>query len=142
MSSSVLNPPDRDPNRRIKQMIAFINLEAKEKAEEILSKSEEEFQIEKGRILNPEKLRIKQEYDRKFKELEIQKKIKYSTLVNNARLKVLKQREILMNKLKENLNISLQNVKKNKNNYNNLIKNLIIQVKLQTKKNKKQKNKK
>ena len=38
-------------------------------------KADEEFQIEKGRILNPERLKLNQEYDRKFKDLEIKQKM-------------------------------------------------------------------
>ena len=48
---------------------------AREKADEIRMKADEEFQIEKGRILNPERLKLNQEFDRKFKELEIKQKM-------------------------------------------------------------------
>ena len=50
-------------------------LTAREKADEIRMKADEEFQIEKGRILNPERLKLNQEFDRKFKDLEIKQKM-------------------------------------------------------------------
>ena len=56
-------------------MINFIYQEAREKADEIKMKADEEFQIEKGRILNPERLKLNQEFDRKFKDLEIKQKM-------------------------------------------------------------------
>jgi len=59
------NGGDADAAKRIKQMINFIKQEAQEKAEEIRVKAEEEFQIEKGRILNPERLKLDHEFDKK-----------------------------------------------------------------------------
>jgi len=53
------NNGDADANKRIKQMINFIKQEAHEKAEEIRLKAEEDFQVEKGKIINPERLKIK-----------------------------------------------------------------------------------
>ena len=66
---------DKDAKKRITQMINFILQEAREKADEIRMKADEEFQIEKGRILNPERLKLNQEFDRKFKDLEIKQKM-------------------------------------------------------------------
>lgn len=44
--------------KQIKHMMAFIEQEANEKAEEIDAKAEEEFNIEKGRLVQTQRLKI------------------------------------------------------------------------------------
>merc|ERR1719220_1078429 len=107
---------DKEAKKRITQMINFIYQEAREKADEIKMKADEEFQIEKGRILNPERLKLNQEFDRKFKDLEIKQKIELSTQINKARLEVLEKRGELM-----------RTVEKDTNKYKDLLKTLMIQ---------------
>ena len=52
----VLN--DDDVKKQIDHMMAFIHQEAKEKADEIDSKAEEEFNIDKGRLVQQERLKV------------------------------------------------------------------------------------
>lgn len=56
-------------------MMAFIEQEANEKAEEIDQKAEEEFNIEKGRLVQNQRLKIMEYYERKEKQVELQKKM-------------------------------------------------------------------
>jgi len=49
---------DTDVQKQIKHMMAFIEQEANEKAEEIDAKAEEEFNIEKGRLVQQQRLKI------------------------------------------------------------------------------------
>jgi len=118
---------DSDASKRIKQMINFIKQEAQEKAAEILGKSEEEFQVEKGRILNPERIKLNQEFDRKFKDLEIQRKIEFSTQINKARLEVLDKRGKFMQEIQQAAYQRLGDVKKDAKKYEALLCKLIIQ---------------
>ncbi|KMQ93580.1 v-type proton atpase subunit e-like isoform 2 protein [Lasius niger] len=74
-------------------MMAFIEQEANEKAEEIDAKAEEEFNIEKGRLVQQQRLKIMEYYEKKEKQVELQKKIQSSNMLNQARLKALKVRE-------------------------------------------------
>lgn len=62
-------------DQQIRQMVDFILQEAKEKASEVMVKAEEEFNIEKLRLIEKEKVRIKQDYERKEKQVEVQKKM-------------------------------------------------------------------
>jgi len=87
-------------NKQIKQMVEFIKQEANEKAHEILIKAEEEFNIEKLRLVEQEKVKVKTEYERKHKQIEIQKRIAFSNEVNAARLKVLQSRDEVMSSVK------------------------------------------
>jgi len=88
---------EEDVQKQLKQMCSFILKEANEKAQEIKVKADEEFNIEKQRLIQAEKIKIKLEYEKKKKQVEVQKKIAYSNELNQARLKVLKAREDAMN---------------------------------------------
>lgn len=63
------------PSVQIKQMMGFIEQEANEKVEEIDAKAEEEFNIEKGRLVQQQRLKIMEFYERKEKQVELQKKM-------------------------------------------------------------------
>lgn len=60
---------------QIHHMMAFIEQEANEKAEEIDARAEEEFTIEKGRLVQQNRLKIIEYYERKEKQVELQKKM-------------------------------------------------------------------
>ena len=66
---------DADVKKQIKHMMAFIEQEANEKAEEIDAKAEEEFNIEKGRLVQTQRLKIMEYYEKKEKQIEQQKKM-------------------------------------------------------------------
>ena len=66
---------------QIKHMMAFIEQEANEKAEEIDAKAEEEFNIEKGRLVQQQRLKIMEYYERKEKQVELQRKM-YARIFN------------------------------------------------------------
>ncbi|XP_071371569.1 V-type proton ATPase subunit E 1a isoform X3 [Centroberyx affinis] len=84
---------DADVQKQIKHMMAFIEQEASEKAEEIDAKAEEEFNIEKGRLVQTQRVKIMEYFEKKDKQIEQHKKIQMSNLMNQARLKVLKARD-------------------------------------------------
>uniref|UniRef100_A0A8C5AX96 ATPase H+ transporting V1 subunit E1a n=1 Tax=Gadus morhua TaxID=8049 RepID=A0A8C5AX96_GADMO len=84
---------DADVQKQIKHMMAFIEQEANEKAEEIDAKAEEEFNIEKGRLVQTQRVKIMEFYEKKEKQIEQHKKIQMSNLLNQSRLKVLKARD-------------------------------------------------
>ncbi|RRT79643.1 hypothetical protein B296_00017971 [Ensete ventricosum] len=80
---------DADVSKQIQQMVRFIHQEAEEKANEISVAAEEvppttlfpafwvlqEFNIEKLQLFEAEKKKIRQEYERKEKQVEIRKKM-------------------------------------------------------------------
>ncbi len=83
-----MNKSKNSSSFQIKHMMAFIEQEANEKAEEIDAKAEEEFNIEKGRLVQQQRLKIMEYYEKKEKQVELQKKIQSSNMLNQARLKV------------------------------------------------------
>ena len=90
---------DANVQKQIKHVMAFIEQEANEKAEEIDAKAEEEFNIEKGHLVQTQRLKIMEYYEKKEKQIEQQKKIQMSSLMNQARLKVLRARDDLITDL-------------------------------------------
>lgn len=118
---------DTDVQKQIKQMMAFIDQEAAEKAEEIDAKAEEEFSIEKGHIVQQQRVKMMEYYDRKEKQIELQKKIQNSNLQNNGRLRVLKCREDQIQLLREDARKELVTIAKNVTGYKKLLEGLIVQ---------------
>uniref|UniRef100_A0A8C7EQP4 ATPase H+ transporting V1 subunit E1 n=1 Tax=Neovison vison TaxID=452646 RepID=A0A8C7EQP4_NEOVI len=112
----------------IKHMMAFIEQEANEKAEEIDAKAEEEFNIEKGRLVQTQRLKIMEYYEKKEKQIEQQKKIQMSNLMNQARLKVLRARDDLITDLLNEAKQRLSKVVKDTTRYQVLLDGLVLQV--------------
>uniref|UniRef100_A0A8C9BT90 ATPase H+ transporting V1 subunit E2 n=1 Tax=Phocoena sinus TaxID=42100 RepID=A0A8C9BT90_PHOSS len=79
--------------------MAFIEQEASEKAEEIDAKAEEEFNLERGCLVQTQRLKIMAYYEKKEKQIEQQKKSQMSTMRNQARLKVPRARNDLISEL-------------------------------------------
>ncbi|OAD58170.1 V-type proton ATPase subunit E, partial [Eufriesea mexicana] len=111
----------------INHMMAFIDQEANEKAEEIDAKAEEEFNIEKGRLVQQQRLKIMEYYEKKEKQVELQKKIQSSNMLNQARLKVLKVREDHVRNVLDEARKRLGEVTKDTSRYKEILKLLIVQ---------------
>ncbi|KAK0583761.1 hypothetical protein LWI29_002636 [Acer saccharum] len=124
---------DGDVSKQIQQMVRFIRLEAEEKANEISIAAEEEFNIEKLQLLEVEKKKIRQDYERKGKQVEVRKKIEYSTQLNASRIKVLQGQDDVVNDMKESASKELLRVSNDKKGYKILLKGLIVQSLLRLK---------
>jgi V-type H+-transporting ATPase subunit E len=118
---------DADVQKQIKHMMAFIEQEANEKAEEIDAKAEEEFNIEKGRLVQQQRLKIMEYYEKKEKQVELQKKIQSSNMLNQARLKVLKVREDHVRNVLDDARKRLGEVTKDQAKYASVLHTLIVQ---------------
>jgi len=118
---------DADVQKQIKHMMAFIEQEANEKAEEIDAKAEEEFNIEKGRLVQQQRLKIMEYYEKKEKQVELQKKIQSSNMLNQARLKVLKVREDHVRAVLEDARKLLGEVTRDQGRYAQILESLILQ---------------
>ncbi|XP_077226784.1 V-type proton ATPase subunit E-like [Tasmannia lanceolata] len=124
---------DADVSKQIQQMVRFIHQEAEEKANEISISAEEEFNIEKLQLVEAEKKKIRQEYERKEKQVEIKKKIEYSMQLNASRIKVLQAQDELVNSMKEAAGKELLHVSQDHHVYKMLLKELIVQILLRLK---------
>ncbi|KAL3850268.1 hypothetical protein ACJIZ3_012150 [Penstemon smallii] len=124
---------DADVSKQIQQMVRFIRQEAEEKANEISVSAEEEFNIEKLQLVEAEKKKIRQEYERKEKQVEVRKKIEYSMQLNASRIKVLQAQDDLVNSMKESASKELLHVSHHHHTYKHLLKDLIVQSLLRLK---------
>nr|ADY38690.1 vacuolar ATP synthase subunit [Camellia sinensis] len=124
---------DADVSKQIQQMVRFIRQEAEEKANEISVSAEEEFNIEKLQLVEAEKKKIRQEYERKEKQVEVRRKIEYSMQLNASRIKVLQAQDDVVNSMKDAAAKELLNVSHDHHVYRKLLKELIVQSLLRLK---------
>ncbi|KAJ6260840.1 V-type proton ATPase subunit E [Drechslerella dactyloides] len=111
----------------LKKMTAFIKQEAQEKAREIQIKADEEFAIEKSRLVRSETVAIDTQYERKHKQAELSQQIAQSNVTNKTRLKVLSVRQELLENIFEEARKKLAQVTNNKNEYNRVLEGLILE---------------
>ncbi|KAJ1545283.1 V-ATPase V1 sector subunit E, partial [Nowakowskiella sp. JEL0078] len=105
--------------------VSFIKQEAQEKAREI--KADEEFNIEKAKLVRQETLAIEAFYQKKTKQSEIQKKIAQSTILNKSRLKVLQARQQVLSSLFAEARQKITSASENEESYTILLRDLILQ---------------
>ena len=108
-------------------MTMFIRQEALEKAKEIQIKADEEFAIEKSKLVRQETSTIDTQYEKKFKQASMSQQITSSTLSNKTRLRVLSARQELLDGLFEKAAGKLENVSKDKGKYTEICKNLMLE---------------
>lgn len=77
----------------MKKMVAFIMQEAHEKAREIEVKADEEFAIEKAKLVRLDSASIEQQHERRLKQAEVKRRIAQSAHTNKARLQLLQARD-------------------------------------------------
>ncbi|XP_014909138.1 V-type proton ATPase subunit E 1a isoform X1 [Poecilia latipinna] len=118
---------DADVQKQIKHMMAFIEQEANERVEEILAKGDEEFNIEKGRLVQTHRVKIMDYYEKKEKQIEQHKKIQMSQLKNQARLKVLKARDDMVTDLLNEARQRIADIAKDPDRYAKLLEGLVLQ---------------
>lgn len=108
-------------------MVAFIKQEALEKAREIQIKAEEEFAIEKSRLVRAETAAIDAQYERKFKQASLSQQISQSTVTNKTRLKVLAARQQLLDDIFEQARGRLGDISRDEGAYEAILVNLVLE---------------
>lgn len=108
-------------------MTAFIRQEASEKAREIEIKANEEFAIEKSKLVRQETDSIDSSYAKKFKQASLSQQITRSTVANKTRLKVLAARQELLDDIFEQARGKLAEGAKDKKKYAVALKGLVLE---------------
>lgn len=108
-------------------MTAFIKQEATEKAREIKIKANEEFAIEKSRLVRQETDAIDGGYEKKFKQATMSQQITRSTVANKTRLRVLAARQAMLDDIFEDASSRLVDAAKDKSRYRSVLKGLILE---------------
>jgi V-type H+-transporting ATPase subunit E len=116
-----------DADRQIKQMVNFILQEAHEKANEIRIKTEHDFNLEKQMLVHNAKIKIQEEYARKEKEREINKRIARSAEIGASRRKKMIARDELLKTLIAEGQGLLKNLTTDENKCKALLRDLIVQ---------------
>jgi len=99
--SQIHSMSDSQVDTELRKMTAFIRQEALEKAREIHLKADEEFSIEKSKLVRQETQRIDAEYEKKHTQAGMSQQITASTLANRQRLRVLSSKQQLLDGLFE-----------------------------------------
>ncbi|RLN58862.1 hypothetical protein BBJ29_005598 [Phytophthora kernoviae] len=116
-----------DADRQIKQMVNFILQEAQEKANEIRIKTEHDFNLEKQMLVHNAKIKIQEEYTRKEKEREVNKRIARSAEIGASRRQKMIARDELLKTLIVDGQSQLKNYTTNDDKNKVLLRDLIVQ---------------
>ncbi|KAH7101086.1 ATPase, V1/A1 complex, subunit E [Auriculariales sp. MPI-PUGE-AT-0066] len=122
---------DDEVANEMNKMVAFIKQEALEKAREIKVKADEEFAIEKARLVKAQTTSIDSQHDKKRKQAEVAQKIAQSTQTNKSRLKLLQARESHLQDLFTAARAELVKVASDGDKYPELLEGLVLQSLLQ-----------
>ncbi|KAF7553028.1 hypothetical protein G7046_g7217 [Stylonectria norvegica] len=118
---------DQQVDNELRKMTAFIKQEAMEKAREIEIKANEEFEIEKSKLVREETDAIDGQYEKKFKQATMSQQITRSTVANKTRLRVLGARQELLDSIFEDAQKKLADGSKDKGKYQKVLQGLILQ---------------
>ncbi|KAG5645936.1 hypothetical protein DXG03_004725 [Asterophora parasitica] len=129
MSNRPLN--DDEVLNQMNKMVAFIKQEALEKAREIKVKADEEFAIEKAKLVKQEQTAIDALYEKKRKGAEVAQKIAQSNLTNKSRLKLLHRREEHLQELFASSRAAVVELAKDEGRYQQFLEGVIVQGFLQ-----------
>ncbi|XP_070763005.1 V-type proton ATPase subunit E 1a isoform X2 [Enoplosus armatus] len=95
---------------------------------DVQKQAEEEFNIEKGRLVQTQRVKIMEYYEKKEKQIEQHKKIQMSNLMNQARLKVLKARDDMITDLSNEARQRFAELAKDPARYSTLLEGLVLQA--------------
>ncbi|KAL2830197.1 ATPase, V1/A1 complex, subunit E [Aspergillus cavernicola] len=112
----------------LRKMTAFIRQEALEKAREIQLKADEEFAIEKSKLVRQETATIDVLYEKKFKQAAMSQQITRSTLANRTRIRVLSSRQELLDDLFQEARGKISGIAaKDAKKYQTVLKGLVLE---------------
>ena len=109
-------------------MTAFIKQEALEKSKEIHIKADEEFAIEKAKLVRTEQGKLDEQYAARQKKAGMSQQIAKSTVLNKQRLKVLAARQDVLDQIFDTAQHQLSSISQDKTKYKTLLEQLLLQV--------------
>merc|ERR1712216_245170 len=113
-------------NKQIDNMVQFIIREGQEKSDEIRMKAEEEFNIEKLRLIQSEKDKLTEAFKLKKKQAEIKQKIQQSNQIADSRRKLLQARDDAILNVRNETRAELVKISQD-GSYKTLLQNLLTQ---------------
>jgi len=119
---------EADTERRIKQMVAFIRQEARDKAEEIEVRAKEECNVEVMKMTDREKAKMREEFKQREKRIEIENKITKQKVLDGYRMELLKAEDAKKTELKEMVQKRFASVVKDSGKYKEFLSQAMIQA--------------
>lgn len=123
-----LNMNDAQVQGEMRKMTAFIRQEALEKSKEIHIKADEEFAIEKAKLVRTEQSKIDESYETRTKKAGMSQQIARSTVLNKQRLRILAARQEVLDDIFEEARKQLSSIPEDKAKYATLVEQLLLQV--------------
>lgn len=90
-------------DRQIQSMIDFIEREAHEKAEELDQAAQEEYDVEKMRLVEAEKAKIRANLEKRKKQVEVDRRVARANHSKKQRLHMMEERGVILESLKEDI---------------------------------------
>ncbi|KAK3310281.1 vacuolar ATP synthase subunit E-like protein [Chaetomium strumarium] len=125
--SQIHSLSDDQVGQELRKMTAFIKQEAAEKAREIEIKADEEFAIEKSKLVRQETDAIDSTYQKKFKQATMSQQITRSTMANKTRLRVLSARQELLDEIFAAAEKRLGEASADEERYTTVLKGLVLE---------------
>lgn len=119
---------ESEARERIRQMISFVQEEAKEKAIEIRGKAENDYNAAKTKHLHQAKAKLEEEYQKKWKSIEVNRRIERSAAINRARMDIMQIKNECIDELLQETRLAVADkARRDPDAYKLTLKNLIIQ---------------
>ncbi|KAK3812984.1 MAG: ATPase, V1/A1 complex, subunit E [Benniella sp.] len=119
---------DQEVRTELDKMISFIGQEAREKAREIKVKADEEFNIEKAKLVRQEAINVEAAFQRKVKQADVQRRIAQSNNINKSRMKLLVARQEMLDQLFADARKQLVEVTKDDARYEKFLADGLVQA--------------
>ncbi|KAG5464150.1 hypothetical protein LSCM1_00330 [Leishmania martiniquensis] len=113
--------------RQIQSMIDFIEREAQEKAEELDAAAQEEYDVEKMRLVEAEKKKIRAMAEKKCKQVDVDRRVARANYSKIQRMRVMEERAKIMEKLHEQTRQKIVAMVNNPSTYTPMLVSLIHQ---------------
>lgn len=118
---------ESEVNDELVKMQNFIKKEAEEKAKEIRLKADQEYEIEKQKLVQKEILILEEQNSNKLKKQALENQIVKSTVNNKMRLKLLESKNQILDDIFETSLTQLKKINGNKKEYTAILKQLILE---------------
>ena len=115
-----------DKQQRLKLQLEFINNQTEARRDEILSLAESESEKERNSIIEKEREKLNNDFEKKIKQTEVKQRIQHSQELSQSRLQLLRAEDAHLQTLMIEVRNKLMQIRETKE-YQTLIKQLIIQ---------------
>ncbi|CCD18172.1 putative ATP synthase (E 31 kDa) subunit [Trypanosoma vivax] len=111
--------------RQIQSMIDFIERETQEKADELNSAAQEEYDLEKMGLVEAEKVKARATGEKKIKQVDVDRRVARANFPKIQRLRIMEEQSKIVDQLKENVKKKLLTSVRDTRRYSELLVKLI-----------------